>query len=72
MAAEICSAQADLYKSWQCFRRMCVDNFFRFNLSLSLYVFVVRLAANIFVKQTRNYILKCVNSSVLLPKWQVR
>jgi hypothetical protein len=29
------------------------------------------LTAKMFVIQTRNYILKCVNSSILLPKWHV-
>jgi hypothetical protein len=51
MAAEICSARAGLYKSWQRFRRMCAfflfknkeycREFFNFNLSLSLFVRVV-------------------------------
>jgi hypothetical protein len=29
MAAEICSARAGLYKSWQCFRRMCAFSLFK-------------------------------------------
>jgi hypothetical protein len=29
MAAEICSALAGLYKSWQCFRRMCAFSLFK-------------------------------------------
>jgi hypothetical protein len=63
MAAEICSAPAGLYKSWQCFRRMCVISLqFKFVCLRSM------LTAKMFVIQTRNYILKCVNSLVLFTE----
>jgi hypothetical protein len=73
MTAEICLARAGLYKSCQGFRRMCafslfkkkgilhVENCFSFNMRSML-------TAKMFVIQTRNYILKCVNSLVLFTE----
>ena len=67
-------------KSWQCLRRVCACSLFKNNGILREffelqfkpnYKVCVRsmLVAKMSVIQTRNYILKCANSSV--PKWHV-
>ena len=52
MAAEICLAWAGLYKSWQCFRRMCAFSLFKNKGILLVCLFVYSmLAAKMFVIQ---------------------
>ena len=52
MVAEICLAWAGLYKSWQCFRRMCAFSLFKNKGILLVCLFVYSmLAAKMFVIQ---------------------